>query len=200
MYILLSILLAYLLGSISTSTLITRWRAKIDIRDVGSGNAGATNTLRVLGVRWGLVVLALDACKGVLATLLAMAMVHHQPLVWFVAGLAVVVGHNWPVFFGFRGGKGIATTIGVYLVLLPIPALVAGVIAILLIAVTRYVSLGALSFVILTPVFCIAFGRPVTLILFAVLIAALSVYRHRQNIVRLVRGQEHRVFSRHHEL
>lgn len=200
MYMILSLLLAYLLGSISTSTLITRWRARIDIRDVGSGNAGATNTLRVLGVRWGLVVLALDALKGVIATIIAIALVHHEPLAWFAAGLAVVAGHNWPVFFGFRGGKGIATTIGVYLVLLPVPALLAGAIAILLIIVTRYVSLGALSLVVLTPVFCGLLGRPVAVILFTALIAALSVYRHRQNIVRLVRGQEHRVFSRHREL
>lgn len=199
MHILLSLLAAYLIGSISTSTLITRWRARIDIRDVGSGNAGATNTLRVLGLRWGLVVLVLDACKGVIAALIAIALVH-QPWAWLAAGLAVVIGHNWPVFFGFRGGKGIATTIGVYLVLLPVPALLAGVIAILLIAVTRYVSLGAISLVILAPVFCAALDRPVSTLVFTILIAVLSVYRHRQNIARLFRGQEHRIFSRQRQL
>lgn len=196
MSIILSLLLAYLIGSLSTSTLITRWRTGTDIREQGSGNAGATNTVRVLGVRWGLVVLVLDAIKGVVAVVLAVLLAHGHPWSWYAAGLVVVAGHNWPVFFGFRGGKGIATTIGVYFVLLPLPALLAVVVAVLLIALTRYVSLGTLTLVILVPVFCAAMGRSAGVIVFTAFIAVLSLYRHRQNVMRLLRGREHRVFSR----
>lgn len=195
MRIILCVLLAYLIGSISSSTLITRWRARTDIRDHGSGNAGATNTLRVLGVKWALVVLAADVVKGMIAVYLAFWLDREQTWAPYVAGIAAIVGHNWPVFFGFRGGKGIATTIGVYLVLLFLPVLFAGIIAILLILVTRYVSLGALVLVILVPVFSALLRVHPDVIVFAALIAVLSIYRHRQNIVRLLRGQEHRIFS-----
>lgn len=192
-----SIVLAYLIGSISTSTIISKRIARLDIREHGSGNAGATNTLRVLGLKWGLIVLAIDILKGVLATVLAQFLGHHNLFISYLAGLAVICGHNWPVFFGFRGGKGIATTIGVLLLLAFVPAIVAGAIALVLVFITRYVSLGALAFTILTVLFAAMIDHNSTETLMTFLIAALSVYRHRSNIVRLIQGQENRIFQRH---
>lgn len=194
----LAVVVAYLIGSISTSTIVTRIIAKTDIRNHGSGNAGATNTLRVLGAKWAILVLIVDALKGVLASLLAMHLAPGHTVTVYVAALAVIAGHNWPIFFRFRGGKGAATTIGVFLTvhLLVVPALVAGGIGIALLVLTRYVSLAALCFVVLMPVLCTIFGRPLLSILFVFVVAAFSVYRHRSNIVRLVQGKEHRLFSK----
>ncbi len=191
------LLLAYCIGSISSSTLIGKWIAHIDIREHGSGNAGATNTLRVLGLKLALLVLAIDIFKGMVAIFLAWWLGHGDPWLTYGAGLAVIVGHNWPVFFQFRGGKGVATTIGVLALLMFIPAALAGVIAITLVILTRYVSLGALTFTILTPIFAALLepAKP-SAIVFASVVAALSIYRHRQNIERLVKGQENRIFSK----
>lgn len=192
----LSAIIAYLIGSISFSTLIGRWFGKIDIREHGSGNAGATNTLRVLGVRYAIIVLLADIAKGIVAVLLALAMARGNPWVTYVSALAVVVGHNWPLYFGFRGGKGIATTIGVLLILMPKSLLVACLFAVILIALTRYVSLGALALTVLTPIAGIVFHSGAGRIILAIIIAVVSIWRHRKNIQRLIRGQEHRVFSK----
>jgi acyl phosphate:glycerol-3-phosphate acyltransferase len=191
-----SILAAYLIGSLSSSTIIGKWVAKTDIREHGSGNAGATNALRVLGWKLALLVLVLDIFKGMLAIFIAWGLGHGN--VWFayLSGLAVIIGHNWPVFFGFRGGKGVATTIGVLCLLMFVPAVLAGVIAIAIVIVTRLVSLGALIFVICTPIFLAILEHRAGAVVFAVCVAALSVYRHRKNISRLLRGQESRIFSR----
>jgi len=196
MLLILSVIFAYLIGSISFSTLVGKWFAKLDIREHGSGNAGATNTLRVLGLKWAIVVLAADIFKGMVAIFIAWSFGHGNPVYAYLSGLAVIIGHNWPVYFGFRGGKGIATTIGVLALLMFIPALLAGILAILLVVLTRFVSLGALVFTILTPVFVILLHQPTNSALFATIVAVFSVYRHRANIVRLVQGKENRVFSR----
>lgn len=194
----LLVIIAYLIGSISTSTILTRWIAKTDIRRHGSGNAGATNTMRVLGTKWGVLVLVIDALKGVVAIALASGLSHYDAWLPYLCGLAVISGHNWPVFFGFRGGKGIATTIGVFLSVHTVlmPAVVAGIIALVILALTRYVSLASLCFTVLTPVFVGIFGRPILAIVFASLVALFSLYRHQQNIGRLLRGTEHRIFSK----
>ena len=196
MLFILSVVMAYLIGSISSSTLVGKWFAHIDIRDHGSGNAGATNTLRVLGLKWALVVLTVDILKGMAAVFIAWWLGNGNPWFAYLTGLAAIIGHNWPIYFGFRGGKGIATTIGVLALLMFIPAIIAGVIAILLVLLTRYVSLGALVFTILTPVFVIILEKNPNAGIFAAIVALFSIYRHRTNIVRLVRGKEHRIFSR----
>jgi glycerol-3-phosphate acyltransferase PlsY len=195
MLTLLSILLAYLIGSISVSTLLVRVVKRVDIRSYGSGNAGATNTLRLLGWKYGILVLLLDALKGAVSVYVAYAFTHHSLPVEYVAGLAVIVGHNWPIFFGFRGGKGIATTIGVFLVLLPLPALLAGIVALIVVAVTRFVSLGAISFVVLSPIFLALLTNRTGALLFSAAAAVLAIYRHRENLVRLARGKERRLFD-----
>ncbi|MBX6394961.1 MAG: glycerol-3-phosphate 1-O-acyltransferase PlsY [Alicyclobacillaceae bacterium] len=183
----------YLLGSISSSVLVARWLAGIDIRDYGSGNAGATNTLRVLGPRAALVVLAADIAKGLLAIAVAAAVAPGHPGLRALGGLCAIIGHNWPVFFGFRGGRGIATAIGVLLTIVPVPAVVAGGCALAVLAATRYVSLASLVFTVLTAVWTILFHYPAGEIWLAIAVAALAVWRHRDNIGRLLRGEEHRL-------
>ncbi|TKD69861.1 glycerol-3-phosphate 1-O-acyltransferase PlsY [Pseudalkalibacillus hwajinpoensis] len=181
---------AYLLGSVSFSYLIARIVKKIDIRDHGSGNAGATNTLRVLGTGPAIAVLILDVVKGILAVWLGYWF-SSEPIVPFLAGISAIIGHNWPVFFGFRGGKGVATTIGVFATLAFLPSLYAGIIAILSIFITRFVSLGSLIFVVLTPAFIFLLGGyPASYIWLGTILAVVSVWRHRTNVKRLVSGTE----------
>lgn len=181
---------AYLLGSVSFSYLIARLVKKIDIRDHGSGNAGATNTLRVLGTGPAIAVLILDVVKGILAVWLGYWF-SSEPIVPFLAGISAIIGHNWPVFFGFRGGKGVATTIGVFATLAFLPSLYAGIIAILSIFITRFVSLGSLIFVVLTPAFIFLLGGyPASYILLGTMLAVVSVWRHRTNVKRLISGTE----------
>ncbi len=181
---------AYLLGSVSFSYLIARIVKKIDIRDHGSGNAGATNTLRVLGTGPAIAVLALDVIKGIIAVWLGYWF-SSEPIVPFLAGISAIIGHNWPIFFGFRGGKGVATTIGVFVTLAFLPAIYAGIIAIVAIFITRFVSLGSLIFVVLTPAFIFLLGGyPASYILLGTILAVLSVWRHRTNVQRLFSGTE----------
>lgn len=193
MELLLSIVIGYLLGSISFSYLFGKWLKKIDIRNYGSGNAGATNTLRVLGKGPAITVLILDILKGIAAVFIS-KLIGGEEWVPFVAGLSATIGHNWPIFFNFRGGKGIATTIGVLLVFIPYPALLAGVIAIILIALTRYVSLGSLTFTVLTPIFLLFFDRyPDSYFYVAIIFALLSIWRHRVNIKKIIQGTENKL-------
>jgi len=188
----LAIVVSYLLGSISFSFIIAKYIKGIDIRKHGSGNAGATNTLRVLGKGPAIAVLALDVLKGMAAIWIAM---WASDVTWLavVCGLAVIAGHNWPVFFGFRGGKGIATTIGAMATLCFLPALFAGIIAILSIVFTRYVSLGSLIFAALLPVFIAIMGRPSEILIGSIIIGVFAFIRHRSNIVKLARGKENKL-------
>lgn len=193
MVILSSLVIGYLLGSVSFSYLIGKMIRKIDIREYGSGNAGATNTLRVLGTGPAIVVLILDVLKGVAAVLISQALGGEE---WIpvLAGLFAIVGHNWPLFSGFRGGKGVATTIGVFVTIAPFPALIAGGIAILLIILTRFVSLGSLAFVTLTPfVMLLFFDYPLVYFYIALIIVILSYWKHRSNISKLLQGNENKI-------
>ncbi|MGV3488071.1 MAG: glycerol-3-phosphate 1-O-acyltransferase PlsY [Tuberibacillus sp.] len=191
----LSFILAYLIGAISFSIIITKLIKKEDIRNFGSGNAGATNTMRVLGKGPAIIVLLLDVLKGIIAILIAKAFGLED---WAIAvtGLLAIIGHNWPVYFGFRGGKGVATTIGVICMLLLTPGLIAGAVAIIIIILTRYVSLGSLIFTVGTPIVALIFGSyPNSYIIVAALIAVLSLWKHRSNIGRLFQGTENKIGS-----
>jgi len=184
---------SYLLGSISFSILIARWVKGIDIRQHGSGNAGATNTLRVLGKGPAAAVFLLDVAKGIAAVLIGQWLGEGEIWVPILCGAAAITGHNWPIWFRFKGGKGIATTIGVMATLAFWPALLAGIIAIAAIAITRYVSLGSLIFAALLPVFILVLSMPYELFWVSLLICVYAFIRHRTNIVKLVRGQEHKL-------
>ncbi|WP_175585124.1 glycerol-3-phosphate 1-O-acyltransferase PlsY [Alkalihalophilus pseudofirmus] len=196
--LLVVILIGYLLGSISFSYLIAKKIKKVDIRQHGSGNAGATNTLRVLGIGPAISVLALDIVKGIIAVWIGILLAPDQSGVFpALAGLAAILGHNWPVYYGFRGGKGVATTIGVIATLVFFPALFAGIIAIISIVLTRYVSLGSLLFALLTPAFAYllmeTYQIPQMYIILSILVAVLSFWRHRTNIQRLLTGTESKI-------
>lgn len=197
-----AIVISYLVGSITFSIVIAKLFKGIDIRNHGSGNAGATNTLRVLGIGPAIAVLALDLLKGMGGVWLARAV---SDLDWLpvACGLAAIVGHNWPIWFKFKGGKGIATAIGVLSVLVFIPALIAGIIAIASIVFTRYVSLGSLIFTLLTPVFATIFHFIYTSaqyswanVIGTVIICIFAFIRHRSNIVKLWNGTENKLGSK----
>jgi acyl phosphate:glycerol-3-phosphate acyltransferase len=192
-----AIIISYFIGSISFSFLIGKWVRGIDIRKHGSGNAGATNTLRVLGKKPAIAVLALDVLKAILAVLIGKWLNtydHEWVPVW--CGLAAIIGHNWPIYFGFRGGKGIATTIGVTATLCFFPALYAGIIAIASIFFTRYVSLGSLLFTALLPLFVWGMGRPPEIVWASLIICVFAFVRHRSNIVKLIQGRENKIGSK----
>lgn len=197
-----AIVISYLVGSITFSIVIAKLFKGIDIRNHGSGNAGATNTLRVLGIGPAITVLALDLLKGMGGVVLARAV---SDLDWLpvACGLAAIVGHNWPIWFKFKGGKGIATAIGVLSVLVFIPALIAGIIAIASIVFTRYVSLGSLIFTFLTPIFVTIFHFIYTSaqyswanVIGTVIICIFAFIRHRSNIVKLWNGTENKLGSK----
>jgi glycerol-3-phosphate acyltransferase PlsY len=196
MEIVISVIIGYLLGSISFSYIFGKKLGKVDIRQHGSGNAGATNTLRVLGVGPAIVVLLLDALKGIVAVLLGLYLVG-PGLVPVLAGLAAIIGHNLPLFLRFKGGKGVATTIGVLATLVFWPALFAGIFSIISIVITRYVSLGSLLFLtvttIITAIFLDYFMYPHEYVYLLVIVTVLSFWRHRTNIERLLKGNESKI-------
>lgn len=186
----ISVVIGYLLGSISFSYIFGKILKKVDIRRHGSGNAGATNTLRVLGVGPAIFVLLLDVFKGIVAVWLGLYLVG-PGVAPALAGLAAILGHNWPVFLRFKGGKGVATTIGVLATLVFWPALYAGIIGFVTIILTRFVSLGSLFFLIGTIVITtIFFEYPSEYLYLLVIVTGLSIWRHRSNIERLVKGNE----------
>jgi glycerol-3-phosphate acyltransferase PlsY len=191
----IAIAAGYLLGSVSFSYLFGKWFKGIDIRNHGSGNAGATNTLRVLGKGPAVLVLILDALKGVLAVSIG-KWFGAEEWVIVLSGLLAIIGHNWPVYFGFRGGKGIATTIGVMASLCFLPTLFAGLLAIVLIAVTRYVSLGSLLLTAILPFFIWGMGRPVEILWASIVVCLFAFIRHRTNIAKLLHGKENKLGSK----
>lgn len=191
----IAVVLSYLLGSVSFSIVIAKWVKGIDIRQHGSGNAGATNTLRVLGKGPGILVFVLDIAKGIGAIALGHAL-SDEAWTPVLCGLAAIIGHNWPVWFRFKGGKGIATTVGVIATLAFFPALYAGIAAIAVIAITRYVSLGSLIFAALTPLFIIWLDFSWPLLAGALAICAFAFLRHRSNIVKLAQGTENKLGAR----
>ncbi|SER42995.1 glycerol-3-phosphate 1-O-acyltransferase PlsY [Salisediminibacterium halotolerans] len=195
-----AIIISYLIGSISFSYLIGKLLRKLDIREHGSGNAGATNTLRVMGWTPAIIVLLLDCAKGIAAVVIGYQLTGipvESGIAAGICGLAAILGHNWPIYFNFRGGKGVATTIGVLATLVFAAALTAGVVAIITIAVTRYVSLGSLLFIsgttLLTAVFTPWLQYPGYYTAFLVIITALSFWKHRDNISRLKSGTESKI-------
>ncbi|WP_010273885.1 glycerol-3-phosphate 1-O-acyltransferase PlsY [Paenibacillus senegalensis] len=185
--------LSYLLGSVSFSFFAGKLLKGIDIRKHGSGNAGATNTLRILGTGPAILVLALDVLKGIGAVWIGKWLGDGNTWIPVICGLLVIAGHNWPVFFGFKGGKGIASAIGVTATLCFLPALIAGVIAIGSIFITRYVSLGSLIFSGLLPIFAAVMGWELEIVIGTLLIAIFAFVRHKSNIIKLVRKQESKI-------
>ena len=187
---------AYLLGSVAFAVLLVRLSTGKDIRTEGSGNAGATNVLRAHGRGLGLAVAALDIAKGALAVVLV-RLATADPRYAAAAAFAAVLGHVFPLFYGFRGGKGVATAVGAFLVLAPWATLVCVGIFFVVVAVTRYVSLGSIvAIVLLPPVAGLVFHAPRSVVLAAAATAVLVVLKHRDNLQRLASGKERKLGSR----
>lgn len=186
---------AYLLGAVPFGLLVVRLVTGRDIRAEGSGNIGATNVFRIAGPALGIVVLALDMVKGAVPVLVA-RQIGASPAVAVAAGLATIVGHNWPVFLRGKGGKGIATSYGALLALSPVAGLIAAVIWVAAVAVTRFASLGSLLGVLSVPVAMLARGEPFAHVVFGAAAAGMGIYRHRANIQRLIAGEELPLFGR----
>ena len=192
MNIIVALLASYLIGSLSFGYLAGKFLRGIDIRQFGSGNTGTTNIQRTLGTGPAIIVLLLDVGKGLAAVLVARALTG-APIVQMLAGVLAVLGHNWPLFHRFKGGRGIATSIGALLGLAWQVLLIAVAVGVTIIAVTRYVSLGSLIGVILVPILMVAFAMPPAYILFGTVLAVFAVWRHRQNISRLLAGTENKL-------
>jgi len=186
------VVVAYLIGSIPFGYLIVRKKIGADIRQTGSGGTGATNVSRRAGKAAGVLTLVLDAAKGSAAVLIAKVLTGDD---WSiaVAAIAALVGHIFPVWLGFRGGKGVATGVGIFLVLAPIAVLCAGVIFVAIVALTRYVSLGSIIAAAVIPVFVWWQSDLRSLLTAAIVGAALIVFAHRGNIQRLASGTESRI-------
>jgi len=186
------VIVAYLIGSIPFGYLIVRGKIGADIRETGSGGTGATNVSRRAGKLAGVVTLVLDALKGSAAVLIAKTVTGSDWLI-AAAAIAVLVGHIIPVWLGFRGGKGVATGAGVFLVLAPVALLCAGVIFLAIVISTRYVSLGSIIAAATIPLFVWLQSDSQPLLIAAVVGALLIVFAHRGNIGRLAHGTESQI-------
>ena len=184
---------AYLLGSLSFSIVVVRIFFRKDIREEGSGNAGATNVLRNHGAKAGIVVALLDVAKGAVAVW-GMQRVTADPRWLSAAAFAVVLGHVFPLYFHFRGGKGVATTVGAFFVLVPAATAAVMALFVAVVAITRYVSLGSiLAAAALPPVALYVFHAPDPVALAAGAVALLVIFKHRENLRRLAAGTERRL-------
>ena len=194
---------AYLIGSISFSVIFTKKLAGFDVREKGSKNAGSTNVLRTAGKKIAILTLVCDILKGVIAVVLAKVIgnifdLEYTEYLVQIAGLAVVLGHTFPVFFGFKGGKGVATSLGIILVINWQIGLICLVFALILIILTRMVSLGSVSAAILFPVLTLFISEHYIIAgdykIFGILLGIFVCWNHRTNIRRLLKGEENKLF------
>jgi glycerol-3-phosphate acyltransferase PlsY len=200
------VLVGYLIGSIPIGYLVAKL-AGVDIRTLGSGNIGATNVLRTLGKRYGYAVFLFDFLKGILAVKVsvfihdrAVGLPATSELSGIVGGICSVLGHSYPIWLRFKGGKGVATSVGVVLGLMPIVAMIAGLVWIAIFQTTRYVSVASIAAVLSMPLVCgamlsLGYLHSPALLYFSFCLAAIVIVRHRTNLSRLLHGSESR-FSR----
>ena len=202
-YIIVGIV-AYLIGSISFSIIISKKMAGFDVREKGSGNAGATNMLRSVGKKAAALTLLGDALKGVVAVLFSVivgliAKNSDKALLVQIAGIAVVIGHTFPIFFGFKGGKGVATSLGVLLMTNWKIGLICFVFAIVLMALTKMVSMGSVGAAILFPVLVLFINTNFIVsegsgyFVYSIILAFIVAFNHRSNIQRILNGTEHKL-------
>lgn len=186
-YVLVSVI-AYFLGNFATAYLVSKAAGKIDIREYGSGNAGSTNVLRVLGAKPAALAFLGDALKGSAAVLIGGYIGGSYGEI--IAGIFVIIGHNWPIVLNFKGGKGIATTIGLMMPIDPIMVILIVITGVTIILTTRYVSLGSIVGMSIYPIAMIITHKPTEYIIFSLVLTAIAIFRHRTNIKRLIKGTE----------
>ena len=188
---------SYFIGSLPTGYLVARIFRGVDIRTVGSGSIGATNVRRLMGQGWAVFVTLVDMLKGALALLLTVESASSDPWLLSLSALAVVLGHNYPVWLRFRGGKGVATTYGTMFFIWPYNSfaivLMSGALWYAVMTSTRYVSLASMVSLLALPAFFWMLDAPLPFILLALLLALLAMFRHRSNVSRLLEGRENPV-------
>lgn len=192
MSLILSVALAYLAGSIPTGYLTAHLYKNIDIREFGSGNTGAANVFRVLGPWPGITTLVLDILKGLIPVLIVRALLPGHEITHILTGFATIAGHNWSIFMNFTGGKGVATSAGVFFALLPGPAFISFTVFCLVLLSSQYVSLASISASVILLLATLVLKKPLTLVLFSLVIAVLIIYKHIPNIKRLREGKENK--------
>ena len=195
-------IIAYLIGSINFSVILSKKMAGFDVRDKGSGNAGTTNMLRSVGKKAAAITLVCDILKGVVSILIAILMNKffsnsNGALLVQIAGVAVILGHTFPIFFKFKGGKGVATSLGVLIMSNWQIGLICLVFALILIILTQMVSVGSIAAAILYPVLTIFIPQnyiiPGNYIIYSIVLAVIIVFNHRENVKRLLSGTENRI-------
>ena len=203
-YIIIAVI-AYAIGSINFSVLISKKIAGFDVREKGSGNAGSTNVLRAVGVKAAVITLICDILKGIVAILIAVLIGNivgntDRSLLVQIAGILVVIGHTFPVFFQFKGGKGVATSLGVLLITNWKIGLICLTFALVIIIITKMVSMGSMGAAILFPVLTIFIGDsfivPATgfkYLIFSIILAVFVIFNHRENIKRIMNGTENKL-------
>lgn len=189
----LFILLSYLIGSIPFGYLVGKYLKKIDIREYGSGNIGASNIFRIMGAKYALIVLIGDCLKGFFIVFLARLIIIEKMEFYLLIGLVAIIGHNWSCFLGFKGGKGIATTYGVVLAFYPSIAIISAVIWGMIVSVTKFAALGSIISILAMLALAILFQTPLSFKIFTGLILLFALIRHRGNIIRLMQKKENKI-------
>ena len=192
----LLVILTYLLGSISFGIIVTKLKKGVDIRNYGSGNTGFTNVLRVVGKGPSIIVLIGDALKGSMGVIFGYYLGDASYSFAVLGGLSTMIGHTYPIYFAFKGGKGVATGLGVILTLAPDVTLIALIVFIIIVFISRYVSLGSLLGAMSVPIFAYILEKPFPVFLFGFFGAILLVYNHKANIIRLCQGRENKIGKR----
>lgn len=188
----LVIIISYLIGSISFGYIVGKSFKNIDIRQHGSGNSGATNGIRILGKKLGILIFLLDFLKAIVSIKLGSYILGHEGLL--LSSIFVVVGHNYPVFYKFKGGKGIATSLGVIFMMDFRVFILLLLVGLLIVKLTRYVSLASVSLSVLAPLVLYGFGtRDKWALVTITILALMSIYQHRGNIKRLINGEENKI-------
>lgn len=196
MKILIALLIGYLLGCIQTPYIIVRLVKKADIRELGSKNAGASNATRVLGLKYGILIGIVDVLKAVASVLITKYLVQDSAVYFFAAGAACVIGHIYPVFLRFKGGKGVATTIGMLLASNIALGIGAIFIIVMIVLLTNYVALGSVIVYAILPFALIFLNYSYGSILIAAFISLLGIWKHRGNINRMLKGTENVIFKK----
>ncbi len=197
-------IIAYLIGSVNFSVILSKKMAGFDVREKGSGNAGMTNMLRTIGKKAALITLICDVLKGVIAILIAIAAgkisdVPDKAILIQIAGIAVVIGHTFPIFFQFKGGKGVATSLGILLITNWQIGLICLVFALVLMVLTQMVSLGSCAAAVLYPVLTLFINENFIVsegsgyFIYSVILAAIVLFNHRSNIKRMLNGTENKI-------
>ena len=209
-YNVITAIIAYLIGSVNFSVILSKKMAGFDVREKGSGNAGTTNMLRSVGKKAAALTLICDVLKGVVAILIAMFIgwafkIENQSLLVQIAGIAVVLGHTFPIFFRFKGGKGVATSLGILIMSNWQIGLICLVFGVLLIALTRMVSLGSCAAAVLFPVLTLFItdnyivSQGSGYLIYSIILAVIVLFNHRSNIKRIMAGKENRIsFKKEH--